>query len=162
MRIAQNMLAGAALAALAGAASAADVVSPQEVVFGEYGEVAESLTGTPGDPERGAEIMVTKSAGNCISCHMVTALDYAPFHGEVGPPLDGVADRWDAAQLRGILVDAKKTYDGTIMPGYYKTTGFVRPGQAFTTKPAEEPLPPLLSAQEIEDVVAFLSTLSYE
>ncbi|RBI82775.1 sulfur oxidation c-type cytochrome SoxX [Rhodosalinus halophilus] len=156
-----TMLAGA-LIAMSAAAQAETVVDPQEVVFGEYGEVTEPLTSTPGDPARGEEIMVTKSAGNCISCHMVSALDYAPFHGEVGPPLDGVADRWGEAELRGILVDAKKTYQGTIMPSYYKTTGYVRPGVAFTSKPAEEPLPPLLSAQDIEDVVAFLSTLHWE
>ncbi len=162
MKLTQNLMAGVAFAALAGAASAADVVAPGEVTFGEYGAVETSLTGTKGDPARGAEIMVTKSQGNCISCHMVTALNEAPFHGEVGPPLDGVGDRWGPAELRGLLVDAKKTYEGTIMPGYYKTTGFTRPGQGFTKKPAEEPLPPLLSAQEVEDVVAFLSTLKYE
>jgi sulfur-oxidizing protein SoxX len=161
MRRTATILASGALA-LAGAAQAADVVDPQEVKFGEYGEVAESLTATPGDPARGEEIMITRAEGNCISCHMVGALDYAPFHGEVGPPLDGVADRWGEAELRGILVDAKKTYQGTIMPSYYKTTGYVRPGVAFTSKPAEEPLPPLLSAQDIEDVVAFLSTLHWE
>jgi sulfur-oxidizing protein SoxX len=161
MRRTATILASGALA-LAGAAQAADAVDPQEVKFGEYGEVAEPLTSTPGDAARGEEIMVTKSAGNCISCHMVSALDYAPFHGEVGPPLDGVADRWGEAELRGILVDAKKTYEGTMMPSYYKTTGYVRPGKDFTAKPAEEPLPPLLSAQDIEDVVAFLSTLHWE
>ena len=159
----RTMLAGVAIAvAGAGAALAEDAGNLQQISFGEYGAVSEPLTATPGDPTRGEEIMVTKSEGNCISCHMVGALDYAPFHGEVGPPLDGVADRWNAAELRGILVDAKQTYPGTIMPSYYKTTGYIRPGQGFTRKPAEEPLPPLLSAQDIEDVVAFLSTLHWE
>ena len=148
--------------ALAGAAQADEEAYAQKISFGEYGGVTEPLTDTAGDPERGAEIMVTKSEGNCISCHMVSALDFAPFHGEVGPPLDGVADRWDEAQLRGLLVDAKKTYPGTIMPAYFKTAGYVRPGQAFTKQPAQEPLPPLLSAQDVEDVVAFLSTLHWE
>lgn len=161
MKTIGTVLAAGALA-LGGAAQAADMVPPQEVTFGEYGDVAEPLTSTPGDPARGEQIMITRAEGNCISCHVVGALDYAPFHGEVGPPLDGVADRWGEAELRGLLVDAKKTYQGTIMPSYYKTSGYIRPGVAFTSKPAEEPLPPLLSAQDVEDVVAFLSTLHWE
>ena len=106
--------------------------------------------------------MKTKSAGNCISCHEVSALEDAPFHGEIGPMLDGAGDRWSEAHLRGIVANAKMTFPGTMMPAYYKTKGFVRPGDAFTGNAAEEPLPPLLTAQQIEDVVAFLMTLKEE
>lgn len=56
-------------------------------------------------------------------------------------------------------MNSKKTFEGTVMPAYYKTTGFIRPGEGFTKKPAQEPLPPLLSAQQIEDTIAFLMTL---
>lgn len=138
----------------------ADDVAPDDVVYSEYGEVAESLTGVAGDPAAGLEIMVARGKGNCIACHQVTALADYPFHGEVGPSLDGVADRWDVTQLRGIIANAKMTYDGTIMPAFYRVSGFNRPGDAFTGKAAEGPLSPLLTAQEIEDVVAYLQTLS--
>lgn len=150
MTLAATLVAGAAVA---------DVVAPGDVFFNDTGAVEVSLTGQPGDPANGAKIMKTKSIGNCIACHEVTALNDAPFHGEIGPLLDGAGDRWTTAELRGILVDAKKTFDGTLMPSYYKISGFVRPGEAYTGKAAKQPMSPLLSAQQIEDVIAFLSTL---
>jgi len=152
-----------ALAVLASATVvSAGEVAPEDMTFGEYGAVEQSLTGKPGNPENGAVVMKTKSIGNCISCHEVTALKDAPFHGEIGPMLDGAGDRWSQAQLRGIVANAKNTFPGTMMPAYYKTAGYVRPGKAFTGKAAEEPLPPLLTAQQIEDVVAFLMTQTEE
>ena len=121
--------------------------------------VDQSLTGKPGNAENGAIVMKSKSQGNCIACHAVTALNDAPFHGEVGPMLDGVGDRWNEAELRGILANAKMTFEGTIMPAYYKVDGYIRPGDAYTGKAPKGPLDSLLSAEQIEDVVAFLSTL---
>ncbi len=147
--------------AVAGAVSAGEV-DPQDVEFDESGAVARSLTGVPGDPERGAQLMASKKKGNCVACHQVTALSFAPFQGNVGPSLDGVGSRWGEAELRGIVVNAKKTFPDTVMPAFYKSTGFIRPGKGFTGKKAEEPLPPLLTAQEVEDVVAFLMTLKDE
>ena len=135
-------------------------VAPDDVVYGEYGEVQTSLSGAPGDPAAGKEIMVARGKGNCIACHQVTALEEYPFHGEVGPSLDGLAERRTAEELRGIVANAKMTYEGTIMPAFYKVSGFTRPGNAFTGKAAEGALSPLLTAQEIEDVVAYLQTLS--
>ncbi len=134
-------------------------VAPDDVTFGDMGAVTESLSGAPGDPEAGKKIMVTRGAGNCIACHEVTALKAFPFHGNVGPSLDGVGGRYDEAQLRGIVANAKNMFEGTIMPAFYKTSGFIRPGDAFTGKAATGDLHPLLSAQEIEDVVAYLKTL---
>lgn len=148
----------AAVVALTTAATA-ETVAPADVQYDEYGAVAASLTGVAGDAANGAVVMRTKSKGNCIACHAVSALNDAPFHGEVGPELDGVGDRWSPAELRGILANAKVTFDGTIMPSYYKVDGFIRPGNAYTGKAAEGALSPLLAAQDIEDVVAFLSTL---
>jgi len=148
----------AAVVALTTAATA-ETVAPADVQYDEYGAVAASLTGVAGDAANGAVIMRTKSKGNCIACHAVSALNDAPFHGEVGPELDGVGDRWSPAELRGILANAKVTFDGTIMPSYYKVDGFIRPGNAYTGKAAEGALSPLLAAQDIEDVEAFLSTL---
>lgn len=143
---------------LMGVAATADEITPLQVTFSEYGELEASLTGTPGDVARGAEIMMTKSMGNCISCHAVTALSEAPFHGEVGPSLDGAGSRWNEAELRGLVVNAKMTFDGTVMPAFYKVNGYIRPGDAYTGKAAQGDLPPILTAQEVEDVVAFLIT----
>ncbi len=146
--------------ALVASVTSADVVVPEEVVYGEYGEVEVSLSGEPGNPEEGLKVFTGRALGNCVACHTVSALlDSVQFHGNVGPSLDGVADRWTEADLRGIVANAKNFYDGTIMPAFYKTSGFVRPGEGFTSKPATEPLPPMLSAQQIEDVVAYLMTL---
>jgi L-cysteine S-thiosulfotransferase len=128
--------------------------------YGEYGEIAASLTGQPGNPEEGLKVFTSRRA------RQLRGLPYGDgasrqrgFHGNVGPSLDGVADRWTEADLRGIVANAKNVYDGTIMPAFYKTSGFIRPGEGFTSKPAAEPLPPMLSAEQIEDVVAYLMTL---
>lgn len=138
----------------------AEEVAPDNVEFGEYGDVVTSLSGMAGNPDAGREIMVARGKGNCIACHAVTELLDNPFHGEVGPTLDGVGDRWSAAELRGLVANAKMTFEGTVMPAFYKTSGFNRPGDAYTGKAATGPLMPLLSAQEIEDVVAYLQTLT--
>lgn len=153
------LAAGAAVAAWS-AAAAQDAPDPSAVQYDEYGAVQTSLTGQPGDPVEGAKILATKSLGNCIACHKISDLNDVPFQGEVGPPLDGVAQRWGEADLRGIVANAKNTFPGTIMPAFYKSEGFIRPGDGFTGKAAEEPLDPLLTAQQIEDVVAYLMTLN--
>lgn len=125
----------------------------------EEGAVAESLSGAPGDPESGVKIMTTNALGNCVACHAIGTLPDVPFQGNIGPALDGAADRWSEAQLRGIVANAKMTFDGTFMPAFYKTEGFVRPGNAYTGKAPEGDLSPILNAQQIEDVVAYLMTL---
>ncbi len=142
-------------------AAVADEITPAAIVF-EDGAVAASLTGVPGDPDKGRAIM-NKGAGNCIACHEVAALDDLPFHGEIGPTLDGVSERWSEAELRGIVADAKVMFPETMMPSFYKVSGFVRPGHAYTGKAIDPAaITPLLTAQEIEDVVSFLMTLKYE
>ncbi len=141
-----------------GAALTAETVSTANVVYDEYGSIAESLTGVAGDPAAGIEVMSSRSLGNCVACHQATDLE-AAFQGNVGPSLDGSADRWDQAQLRGILADAKMTFPETMMPSFYKETGYIRPGNAYTGKAAGEELTTLLTAQQIEDVVAYLATL---
>ena len=148
---------GLAAATICASAAFAAGVAPGEVDFVD-GAVEVSLSGTPGDVENG-KVLMNKGAGNCIACHAVDALSDLPFHGEVGPPLDGVADRWSEAELRGIVANAKMMFEGTIMPSFYKTEGYVRPGDAYTGKAAQGDLAPLLTAQEVEDVVAFLQTL---
>ena len=147
-------IAGVCLATTA----AAQEVAPLDVSFDEYGAIAASLSGVPGDAAAGKEVMSERSIGNCVACHQVTALE-ATFQGNVGPSLDGAADRWDESQLRGIVANAKMTFPETVMPAFYKVNGYIRPGDAYTGKAGTEPLPPLLSAQQIEDVVAYLTTL---
>jgi sulfur-oxidizing protein SoxX len=156
----KNLVTGAALAAALAIPAVAEVIAPTEVNY-EDGAVAESLSGQPGDPASGAEIM-NKGAGNCIACHQVTALSDLPFQGNVGPSLDGAADRWSEAELRGIVANAKMMFDGTIMPSFYKTEGFIRLGDEYTGKAHQGEVEPLLSAQDVEDVVAYLMTLKEE
>lgn len=150
-----------ALAVSLGAAGAvaADVVAPADVVFVD-GAVEQSLTGVAGNPEEGAKVFSSRSMGNCVACHEITTND-AAFPGNVGPMLDGVGERWNEAELRGIVADAKKMYEGSVMPSFYKVDGFIRPGDGYTGKAATD-IQPVLSAQQIEDVVAFLATLTYE
>lgn len=139
--------------------AAADMVAPTNVVFDEYGAVEASLTGVPGNPEEGAKVVSSKKIGNCVACHAIAQLPDVAFQGNVGPELSWTGEGRTEAELRGILTNSKKTFEGTIMPAYYKTSGYIRPGEGFTKKPAQEPLPTLLSAQQIEDTIAFLMTL---
>ncbi len=150
------------ISALTGSAVMAGEVAPKEVKFTEDGAVEMSLSGAAGDAANGAVIAGTKSKGNCVACHAITALSDVPWHGEVGPSLDGAGERWSEAELRGLITNAKMTFDGTVMPAFYKVDGFIRPGEAYTGGPPEGPLTPILTAQEIEDVVAFLATLKEE
>lgn len=155
------LVTGATLfAAFLATTAMADTVQPTMVVF-EDGAVSESLTGAPGDAAAGEKIM-NKGAGNCIACHQVSDLDYLSFQGEIGPTLDGAADRWSEAELRGLVANAKLTFEGTMMPSFYKTEGFIRLGNAYSGKAHEGDVAPLLTAQEVEDVVAYLMTLKEE
>jgi sulfur-oxidizing protein SoxX len=146
--------------ALAATIAVASEVAPENVVFDDYGAVAESISGAPGDVANGLALMVNRGKGNCFSCHQVSSQPGVPFQGNIGPMLDGAGSRWDEAQLRGIVANAKITFPDTMMPSFYKTSGYIRPGDAFTGKAGTEPLPPLLTAQEIEDIVAYLLILT--
>ena len=132
--------------------------APKDVVY-DAGKVEASLTGTPGDPANGIKVMTTNALGNCVACHTIAALPDVQFPGDIAPPLDGVASRWSEAELRGIVANAKMTFDGSFMPAFYKTEGFIRPGGGYTGKAPEGDLPPILTGQQVEDVVAYLLTL---
>lgn len=93
---------------------------------------------------------------------MISDQSQLQFHGEIGPPLDGVADRWSEAEIRGIVANAKVMFEGTMMPAFYKVDGFTRLGDAYTGKAHEGEVEPLLTGQQIEDVVSYLMTLKYE
>jgi sulfur-oxidizing protein SoxX len=109
-----------------------------------------SLTGKPGDAANGQKVVINRKKGNCLACHMMP-IPKEEFHGQVGPNLDGVAERLDEAQLRMRLVDPKVVNSGTMMPSFYRND-LHRVSKAFVGKT-------ILEAQEIEDVVAYLMTL---
>lgn len=153
------ILALAALTALAFAGPLTAETAPQDVAFAEDGSVAQPLTDTAGNADEGAMIYADKGSGNCVACHAIAGRTDAEFQGNIGPVLDGAGDRWSAEQMRGIVADAKHTFPESMMPSFYKTSGYIRPGDAYTGKVGAEPLPPLLTGQQIEDVVAYLATL---
>ncbi|SPH21499.1 hypothetical protein ASD8599_02251 [Ascidiaceihabitans donghaensis] len=139
----------------------AEEVLPTNVAFND-GAVEQSLSGVAGDAANGRIIVGDKGQGNCVACHQVADLADVPFQGEIGPALDGAGERWSEAELRGIVANAKIMFEDSMMPSFYKTEGFIRPGNAYTGKAADDTFGPLLSAQQIEDVVAYLATLKEE
>lgn len=147
----------AAMTVSTGLAMAGEV-APNDVAYDDDNAVAMSLSGAPGDVANGRKLM-NKGAGNCIACHQVTEMSELLFHGDIGPSLDGVADRYTEAELRGIVSNAKLWFEGTMMPSFYKTEGFNRLGNAYTGKAHEGDVAPLLTAQQIEDVLSYLQTL---
>lgn len=143
---------GAVAAIALSTAAYASEVAPDAVEFTDDG-VTMSLTGVAGDPAAGAKVFTSKKLGNCLACHVNTAMPKEQFPGDVGPALDGVASRWDEAQLRAIIVDSKKgLMDETVMPGFYSMNVGKNVAEAFVGKT-------ILTAQEVEDVVAYLGTL---
>jgi sulfur-oxidizing protein SoxX len=135
------------------AAQASGLVPFNVVVTGGVATIPASLTGKPGDPKEGEKVMVERRLGNCLSCHAIDALSREPFHGDIGPPLNGVARRWDVGTLRMIVVNAKEVFGGeTVMPAFYRVDGLNRVRPEFLDKP-------ILTTQQVEDVVAFLATL---
>ncbi len=108
------------------------------------------LSDQPGDPVRGQAVMIDREGGNCLGCH-AAPLD-AEFFGTTGPDLAGVGRRLTPGQLRLRLVDPKRFNPMTMMPAYYKVEGLHRVRKDFIGKP-------VLTAQQIEDIVAYLSAL---
>jgi len=135
---------------------------PGDVMYSEYGEVAESLTGAPGDPEAGFKSATAKGLGNCVACHVAEGWNDLAFPGNIGPELTGVATRYDEAQLRGILANAKHTFPETMMPAFYNVDNIIRPGDGYTGKAAKSLDVTILSAQQVEDILALLLTFTEE
>lgn len=109
------------------------------------------LTATPGDAARGAALVRDMSRVSCLICHAAPFPD-EPDQGTIGPDLAGVASRYFPAELRQRLVDARVLNPGTVMPPYHATTGLTRVGRAWEGRT-------IYSAQEVEDVLAWLLTL---
>ena len=146
-------LAVAAVAATAycqGAAQsgAADALLP----FAVAGDaVPAPLGGLSGDAARGLALIRDRRIGNCLICHRLNLAD-EPFQGEIGPPLEGVGSRLTAGQIRLRLIDQSRINPDTVMPPYYRTAGLVHVAPEYQGRPA-------LDAQQIEDMVVYLTTL---
>src|SRR5262245_10229189 len=110
-----------------------------------------SLTSAPGDPERGRAIVGNRQVGLCLLCHS-GPFPEEKFQGTLAPDLKGAGGRWSEGQLRLRIVDSSRLYPDTMMPPYYRVDGFTRVAPAFAGKP-------VLTAEQIEDVVAYLVTL---
>jgi len=133
-------------AALPAPAAAQDLAS--YTVSGDG--ITDSLTGQPGDPARGRALVAERSS-TCLLCHSGPFPEIR-FQGDLAPNLAGAGNRATPAQLRLRLVDAGKLNPATIMPSYYRVDGLTRVGRAWRDKP-------ILSAEQIEDIVAYLTTL---
>jgi len=133
-----RLVVAAALSCLAGAADASDTIP-------------ESLTGVRGDPARGREIVASRQVGLCLLCHR-GPFPEERFQGNLAPDLAGAGTRWSEGQLRLRIVDSGRINPASIMPAYHRTQGLTRVAPASRGKP-------VLSAQQIEDVVAYLMTL---
>ena len=135
-----------ALLAWPGTAGAQDLRS--YAVVGDA--VPTPLTDTPGDAVRGRALVIDR-ASTCILCHSGPFPEHR-FQGDLAPSLAGSGSRWSEGQLRLRLVDASSLNTATIMPSYYRLDGLARVGPSWRGKP-------ILSAEQIEDIVAYLASL---
>lgn len=104
-----------------------------------------------GDPRRGQAIVLDRILSSCVLCHVVPDPERRPM-GNIAPPLAGVGTRLSAAQMRLRMVDSTRVNPQSIMPPYYRVEGLHQVAPAWRGKP-------ILDAQQIEDVVAYMLTL---
>jgi sulfur-oxidizing protein SoxX len=117
------------------------------------GAIAAPLTSAPGNPEEGKKVIANRGIGNCVACHMSKAMSKEAFQGDIAPPLDGAGSRYEPAQLRAIIVNVKEALNPeSLMPGFYVPDPAPRVLEKFKGKT-------IMTAQQVEDVVAFLATL---
>jgi sulfur-oxidizing protein SoxX len=141
---------GVCLAAVAAAlpCAASEAALRTYAIVGDA--IPQSLTGEPGDVTRGRALVVDR-ANTCILCHN-GPFPEEKFQGDLAPGFGGTGSRWSEGQLRLRLVDASRLNPATIMPSYYRVDGLDRVGPAWRDKP-------ILSAEQIEDMVAYLASL---
>jgi sulfur-oxidizing protein SoxX len=132
------------VAALVAAGCLLDMARAHEAIL-------EPLTGARGDPARGRAIVANRQVGLCLLCHS-GPFPEERFQGNLAPDLRGAGARWSEGELRLRIVDSRRVNPASIMPAYYRTDGLVRVAPAFRGKP-------VLTAAQVEDVVAFLTTL---
>ena len=132
-------------------ASAQDSMELVKYMIDDESSIAQSLTGKPGDATAGRAAAINRKLGNCLACHVMPVPEQ-PFHGEIGPDLAGVADRYSEGEIRLRVVDSKVINPDTIMPAFYKNEGLHRVLKKFQGKT-------ILSAEQVEDIVAYMMTL---
>lgn len=132
------------------AANGADTATAFAGLAIEGDAIPRPLSGRVGDPARGAAVAVDRRLGNCLACHRMPVDE--PFQGEVGPDLADIGGRLDPGQIRLRVADASRIWPGTLMPPYYRVDGLTDVAEEYRGRPA-------LSAQQMEDVVAFLASL---
>ncbi|WP_198383883.1 sulfur oxidation c-type cytochrome SoxX [Roseomonas sp. KE2513] len=140
--------AGLALVALLAAAPVASRVAPFVVQEDAIVAPLDSLTG---DPTRGEAVVRNRETANCLICHTIPGTT-EQFMGDIGPPLAGAGSRLVPGQIRLRLVDPTLVNPDAIMPPYHRTEGLLRVDARYRGQP-------VLTAQEVEDVVAYLSGL---
>jgi sulfur-oxidizing protein SoxX len=140
--------AGIAVAAIALPGPAVAQALQPYVIAGDA--IPASLTGTAGDVARGRALVLNR-VSTCILCHS-GPFPEEKFQGDLAPNLAGSGGRWSEGQLRLRLVDGSRLNPATIMPSYYRVDGLTRVGPAWRGKP-------ILAAEQIEDIVAYLASL---
>ncbi len=114
-------------------------------------DTAAPLTSIRGDQQLGRAVFASRDQGHCVLCHEIDSLD-VPFQGDLGPPLNGIGSRLSAAQIRYRIIDASELNPATIMPPYFRA-------ERLTQVAAVHQGETLLSAEQIEHLVAYLSAL---
>ena len=147
--LATATLAGVALAGCAMTTARPLTAATTDSVVGDA--IPAPLTAQPGDAAAGRRIVANSRVGLCLLCHS-GPFPEVRFQGDVGGNLAGAGARWSEGQLRLRLVDPARVNPATVMPAFHRTEGLSRVGEAWRGRP-------VLQAQQIEDVVAFLRTL---
>ena len=142
------VVASSAVPVIARAADPTAAIVPFRIVADG---IPEALGGASGDAARGRTLIIARDPANCVLCHAVPE-SAVPFAGDLGPSLGGIGARLSASQLRLRVVDSRRVNAATIMPSYYVVDGLERVASGYRGKP-------ILSASELEDVVAYLGTL---
>lgn len=132
-------------------ATAHAVAAPMPAYRVVDGGIAVALTELPGDAMRGRDIATNRQVGMCQLCHQVPASNDR-FQGDIAPSLAGAGARWTVPQMRLRIVDSRRVNEDSVMPAYFKTDGLSRVAGAWRDRP-------ILNAQQVEDVVAWLGSL---
>lgn len=117
-------------------------------------EISDPIESRKGDSERGRKVVLNSDKASCLLCHVIQQLDVA-YQGNIAPDLSNVGSRYTASQLRFRLVNPQALNPTTLMPSYWQKQGFRQLDPAYKDQS-------VYSAQELEDVIAFLLTLKSE
>ncbi len=140
-----------AIPPMAAAADDAAIEPYQSWTAKDYA-IQEPLGGLKGDPARGRKLAIAQSKGNCLACHELP-IPEEEFHGQVGPSLEGLASRYSEGDIRMRIVNIQEMYPNSLMPPMYKNPAELKQvAKKFQGRT-------ILTAQEVEDVVAYLMTL---